>query len=635
MSVPETVAFGRPALERGARVGALLQRALRLHRAGNGPAARRACRRIIRVSPGEIDAYNLLAAVETAAGQDAVALTHYRRALEIAPGDARLHNNCAVVLRRLGRLEESLHRYDQALAIAPGYVAAHLNRGHVLQGLKRLDEAIESHQRATRLLPDDASAFFSLGNALREARRWSEALEAYARVIEIDHAHVDAYCNLGVTLQTMGLFEAALQTSERAIGCAPGNARAWHGKALAHKNLGQLPDAFEAFERALALQPDYAEALSNFGNLLRDMGRLDEARARLERSVELMPDGADLYNNLGFLYKDLLRLPEALACYERAIALNAGNPTYHWNKALVLLLSGHFEAGWTAYESRWNTADFVSERRSFSQPLWNGTEDIRGSTILLHAEQGLGDTIQFVRYVHRVAARGARVVLEVPRPLLRLCRSLAGVSQLVERGQALPAFDWHCPLLSLPRAFGTVLSSIPAVEPYPRLLAEDLERWGRCLRTGPPKVGIAWSGSLTHRKDAERSLALASLLQVVPADCQVVSLQREIRPRDRGVLEARPDIFHAGESLSDFQDTAALCSQVDLVISVDTSIAHLAGTLGKETWVLLPFSPDWRWLLDIEQTPWYPSLRLYRQRSIGDWSEVLARVAAELEHRFS
>jgi hypothetical protein len=326
------------------------------------------------------------------------------------------------------------------------------------------------------------------------------------------------------------------------------------------------------------------------------------------------------------------RFEEALASYSKAIDLNPDYAEAHWNLSLSHLLGGNFKDGWKGYEWRWK--DEIKQRgikRDFNQPLWLGTESLISKTILLYAEQGLGDTIQFCRYAPLVAQLGAKVILEVQPPLVGLLKNLEGISQVVAQGDTLPAFDFQCPLLSLPLAFKTELDNIPPVLQELTSARERVTKWKTKLgEKTKPRIGLVWSGSTTHKNDHNRSLALHQILPHLPSNIEYVCLQKEMRDADKKILAQQTKIKYFGEALADFTDTAALCELMDVVISVDTSVAHLAGTLGKLTWILLPFRPDWRWLTDRDDSPWYPSVKLYRQSKIGDWDNVLRKIENNL-----
>lgn len=388
--------------------------------------------------------------------------------------------------------------------------------------------------------------------------------------------------------------------------------------------------ALRLLDRSLRICPD-ADVYSNRGIVLYELRQLEAAVASYDQAIALRPGNAEAYSNRGNALKDLGQLDAAVASYDQAIALRPDIGEVRYNKSLALLLGGDLVAGWELHEWRWATEKMKPMKRSFPQPLWLGKDSLAGKTILLHSEQGFGDTIQFCRYAKLVSDLDARVILEVPKSLLGLLKQLSGVSDFVVDGTPLPAFDYHCPLLSLPLVFKTTVGSIPCPTPYLRAEPGKLTYWRNKLgEKRAPRVGLVWSGRTEHTNDHNRSIGLAALLQQLPSGYEYVSLQKDVRDRDKPVLESTPHIRHFGGGLDDFTDTAALCELMDVTISVDTSVAHLSGALGKPTWVLLPFSPDWRWLLNREDSPWYPSVRLYRQPRVGDWDSVLRKVNAQL-----
>ncbi len=325
-----------------------------------------------------------------------------------------------------------------------------------------------------------------------------------------------------------------------------------------------------------------------------------------------------------------------MASYRKALTIEPDYAPAHWNESLCRLLIGDFERGWKKYEWRWKCDQDLLATRNFSQPLWLGREDLTGKTILLHAEQGLGDTIQFARYAQAVAQKCAKVILEVQPSLRSLLSEISGAYKVLSRGEPLPEFDFHCPLLSLPLAFNTRLETIPATIPYLGARAAVVKRWEDNLgKRDVPRVGIVWSGLSTNVNDHNRSIALSRLAALAGPSVKLVSLQNEVRAEDEKALAANKQILHFGSELEDFSDTAALVSLMDLVVSVDTSVAHLAGALGKPVWILLPFAPDWRWLVDREDSPWYPTARLFRQPKIGDWDSVIDKVKQDLSKCFA
>jgi Glycosyltransferase family 9 (heptosyltransferase) len=337
--------------------------------------------------------------------------------------------------------------------------------------------------------------------------------------------------------------------------------------------------------------------------------------------------------NKGHICADRHRFEEALSCYAAAAALPTLRPEAEFCASLVRLRLGQFAQGWRDYEWRWQQASWVPQRRDFVEPLWLGKEPLAGRTILLHAEQGFGDTLQFVRYARLVADLGATVVLEVQPALKPLLSGIAGIAQIFARGEPLPRFDLHCPLLSLPLAFGTALGTIPADIPYVRAPAERVAQWQ--ARLGAPRklrVGIVWAGSAVHKNNHNRSIAFDRFRALLSAsDVEFVSLQNELGAVEAAALSGHADVVPLGGELRDFADTAAVVSLLDLVVSADTAMVHLAGALGRPVWALLPFSPDFRWLLGREDSPWYPTARLFRQPRFGDWESVLARAKDALE----
>jgi tetratricopeptide (TPR) repeat protein len=646
-----------------------MKRAVAAYEHGRLGEADDLARAILGVRPDYFDALHLIAVINARQRLFDKALASYDRALAVRPDDAEALCNRGVTLHELRRFDEALASYDRALAMRPDDAEALFNRGITLQELNRFEEALASYDRALALQPDQADAFNNRGNALRQLKRFDEALASYDEALALKPDYFDALNNRGVTLHELKRFLEALASYDRALALQPDHAGALNNRGITLHKLKRFEEALASYDRALALQPDQAEAFSNRGNALQRLKRFDEALASYDRAVELKPDYFDALNNRGVTLNELKRFPEALAsydralalrpdhspalinrgltlhqlrqldealvCYEYALALNPGYVDGHFYKALLHLLKGDYDAGWREYEwrrLRWKEENLTLFERDFTQPLWLGQTAIEGKTIRLHAEQGFGDTIQFCRYVPLVAARGARVLLEVPPQLKDLLASLDGVAEVISTQNELPDFDLHCPLVSLPLALGTRLESIPAQVPYLSVLPKSVRKWTSVV--GPKRnlrIGVVWSGSSSHKGDAIRSISLRSLLPLVDLDAEFVSLQKDVRADDATLLQERRDLVHLGDKLNTFADTAAVIANLDLVISVDTSVAHLAGALAKPVWILLPFLPDFRWLLDREDSPWYPTARLFRQQAPGDWSGVISRVVIEVE----
>jgi Flp pilus assembly protein TadD len=478
----------------------------------------------------------------------------------------------------------------------------HNNLGAALQGQKKLKEAISHCRRALELQPDYAEAYNNLGTALHEEEKLEEAVACFGRALALKPDHAEFHNNLGNSLRSQG----------------------------------KLDDAITSYRRAVELQPGNAVAHTNLGNILKDVGQLEESAACCRRALELEPEHVKAHNILGTALTRLRRFEEALASYDRALRLKPDFPDAHFNLAMLMLLQADFEHGWIEYEWRWKLDQFC--KREFPAPRWDGTP-LAQRTILLHAEQGLGDTLQFVRYAALVKKQNpaAKVVLECPQQLMKLVATSPGIDRLVVRGNALPPFDVEAPLLSVPGILRTSLESIPAQIPYLFANAALVEMWHRKLAPiGGFRIGINWRGRLMTR---ERDLPIERfrVLTGVPG-AQFISLQKGATREELSAARGNgPPIVELGDDFDNsngaFMDTAAVMMNLDLVISSDTSVPHLAGALGVPVWLALPYVPDWRFLLDRSDSPWYPTMRLFRQKKPGDWEGVVEEMKSALSER--
>jgi tetratricopeptide (TPR) repeat protein len=564
----------------------------------------------LALQPDHADALNNRGGVLNQMGRHDEALASLDRLLALTPGAARAHNNRGNALRQLGRPAEALAAYDRAIALDAGFVEAHNNRGAVLLKLQRPEEALAAFDRAIALRPNHAKAHNNRGNALQALQRHNEALTAYTAAIDLDSTYAEAYNNLG------NLLHFAVT---RSVGDDEDDIRR------------RFTAALDCFDRAIALKPDYAAAYANRSNVLRGLGRYDEALADCDRAVALAPEQAEAHNNRGGVLRGMLRLDEAQACFDRAIARDPECAEAYWNLALVKLMSGDLAAGLPLYEWRWRATMLKDYVRSFARPLWLGDAPLDGKTLLIHAEQGFGDAIQFCRYAPIAAARGAHVVIETQKALLPLLATLKGDFVFVETGRELPDFDYHCPIMSLPLAFKTTLDTIPGETPY--LFADPEKRLAWRKKLGDKKarrIGLAWSGQPGLLSDRNRSLPLGALAPLLDKPYEFHALQKDIRPRDAETLKDFPQLALHRDELNDFADTAALTAEMDLVISVDTVIAHLAGSMAKPVWILLPQMGEWRWLLNRSDSPWYASARLFRPQA-GDWNGLVAEICGQLQ----
>lgn len=607
----------------------LLLTAYALHQQGRLDQAEKLYREILRTQPGHLDVLQLLARIALQKKDTAIALELFNRILKISPDDSSAFCNRANIFFALKRFEEALASYDRALQIKPDDADALCNRGTVLVALDRHEAAVASYDQAIALSPNHAEAFNSRGSALARLNRPAEALASYNRALAFRPDHAEALYNRGNVLFDLKCYEKALASYDQALAFRPDYAEALSNRGHSLCLLNFYKEALASCELALNLQPDFASAFVNRGCALLGMNRLEEALVSCDQAIKLKPDHADAFVSRGNVFLVMNRHEEALADYGQAQKIKPDCAEALWNEAWCRLLLGDFAIGWRKYEWRWKTSQIA---RDFRQPLWLGETSLLGKTILLHAEQGFGDTLQFCRYAPMIAALGVKVLLGVQPALKTLCQSLAGVDLLLGKGEALPDFDLHTPLLSLPLALGTRLETIPAEVPYLHAEPDKISAWQELL--GPkarPRVGLAWRGRPTHNNDHNRTLAFAALFGLFEAPLEFVCLQKDFRDQaeEQACRQAGLRIFN--EQLNDFADTAALVMALDLVITVDTSIAHLVGALGKPVWILLPFAPDFRWLLERGDSPWYPSARLFRQQKTGQWDVVLAEVGAELE----
>jgi tetratricopeptide (TPR) repeat protein len=583
--------------------------------------------------PTHFDALHLSGVIAAQNKDYAMAAHLISNAIAIDSTSPLAHYNLGIAFQKLKVWEEALACYDRAIKIDRNYCQAHLNRGNTLKELNRMNEALVCYDKAIAIDPNYYLAYSNKGDALNELKRHEEALAYYDKAISIKPDYAEAYSNRGNTLQELKRFEEALAYYDKAVAIKPGYAEAYSNRGTALQELRRLEEALACYEKAIAIDPNYHLAYSNKGNALKESKRLEEALTYYDKAIAIKPDYAEAYSNRGTALQELRRLEDAIAYYDKAIAIKLDYAEAYFNKSLALLLSGDLTQGWELYEWRSKYEKTHLIHRNFTQPIWLGTDNMLGKTILLHPDQGLGDTIQFSRYAKLVKSLGARVIMETPKELLAFLSVLDGVDELIEEGKELPAFDYHCPLSSLPLAFKTELNNIPNSKAYLYVLPQKREEWAQRLGTkGKPRVGLVWSGNTEHKNDHNRSMMLKQLLPYLPDGYDYVSLQKEVREVDKEVLESS-GIEHYEDELKDFTDTAALCESMDLVISVDTSVAHMAAAMGKTTWVLLPFAPDWRWLLDREDSPWYESIKLYRQDESREWLPVLKRVRQDLSSK--
>lgn len=670
---------------------ALLAKGLKYHGRGNLASAARCYQESLNLSPHNPDALLLLGIIarQTRQFEQAIALTsagiqqrpaaHYflnlahaqrgagnladaekacRKALALAPQDPAMHCWLAEILFDCEAYAAAHRCCEDALAIQPDFARAHHSIGNILCRQSDFASAVPSYRRAIALCPDQAEFHFGLGYALQRLDDHRSAKAAFTTALKLRPSFVEAHLNLGNLYYDRGLFPAAAAHYQSALRIRSGYAKAWINLGNSLSRLSRTREAIACYRRALSIKPDSVAAHHGLGNALVEKKDWVQAHQYLQRALQLSPASAEIHNSLGNLHYSQKNMQDAAESYYRAVEIdstyarariNLGNALLAlgkhtqarllyerglaldpsslgalYNIALAQLRNGEFKQGWRNYESRWGFDELHLRRRNFRAPLWRG-EQLDGKAILLHAEQGLGDTLHFVRYALLVAERGARVVLEVQQPLVRLLKHLPGVETVIPHGASLPAFDVHCPLMSLPLAFGTEIDAIPSAEGYLNVEAP----------TSPAdsnlRVGISWAGNPRHKGDSTRSMPLESLLPLaeIPG-LTLISLQKAAGVEQLTFLKDRLSLDDAASAHEDMYETALLVGTLDLVLSVDTSIAHLAGAMAKPVWIMLAWVADWRWMEQRADSPWYKTARLFRQSSAGDWASVVSQVVAAL-----
>ncbi|MCP3466299.1 tetratricopeptide repeat protein [Bradyrhizobium sp. CCGUVB23] len=598
---------------------------------GERDGAVAAFQRALLGRPRDAALYNKLGVALAELSRFEEAEAAYRRAIEIDPHLIRAHFNLAIALAGQGRLAEAENAYREVIARDPAHRGVWLNLGNVLADRKKLDEAVMAYRRALEAGAEDPGLLCNLGAALYRKGELEEAIAHYRRAIALDPDNLPALRLLGLVLHEAGHLHQAAATYQRTIARDPADHVITSNLGACLCELGLFDEAIAACERALELKADHAPAHTNLGIIFEKQGRVEAAVAAHRRAVVADPAYAKGHANLAVALRNAGEIDAALAASHQAIALDPEQPLAQYNHAHFLLMNGDFASGFEAYQWRRRCKTLSDGDPIFSEPEWRG-EPLLGCRLLLFAEYGLGDALQFVRYLPMVAAQGGSIILQVQPALASLLRMMEGVT-VIARGEPLPPFDVQLPLMSLPRVFGTTLDTIPSNVPYLHPDPARVLRWRAALDgLSALKVGVVWAGNPRHKGDAQRSLLAEEVLPcLITPGVQLYSLQKEPREADVPVLAALgTDIIDLAPALGDFSDTAAAVAALDLVIAVDTSVAHLAGALGRPVWMLLPYALDWRWLRDREDSPWYPTMRLFRQRRPGEWDDPLMRMSAAL-----
>jgi tetratricopeptide (TPR) repeat protein len=614
-----------------------------LRKLGHLEAAVQSYRRGIEITSDSAHAYFSLGNVLVDMEQLSEAIKCFEAAVRLDPLAEKFHFMLASTLAKQGNLEDAICAYNQVLQLHPHDADAYFNLGGIFRQQGDLEASASSFRRILEINPNDAQASFNLGNVLEGQGEYQRAVLAYEDAIALNPKYARAYAGLGSASMQMRQLDQAIAAYRTALGLNSDLADTWCnlGDALAQK--GEYTEAINSLQTALKIKPEFAGAYCNLANTTFLMGNLDVAWNYCLQALALEPEFPEAHNNLGLILSAQNRVEEAIASYEKALAVKPNHINALWNRALALLKLGNFAQGWVEYEWRWQS-DFMSPP-DFAQPIWDGSSLI-GKTILLVAEQGLGDMMQFIRYVPLVAQSGGRIIVQCPASLIRLFATCSLISQLVEFESELPEFDVYAHFMSLPRILGTTLETIPTTIPYLKP-PESYPQLPPVARSTQLKVGIAWASGYKDEtrillKDyKKRSCPLAyfvELLQIPGVSLYSLQVGKDVADlydylSDTSgslIVDLGGGTHPGGNRIHDFADTAAIALQLDLVISVDTSIVHLAGALACPTWVLLPFNADWRWLLGRNDSPWYPSMRLFRQPQSGDWASVFREVAIAL-----
>jgi len=649
----------------------LLLKGFAFHQRGYWKEAWEIYNQALKKEPNNFNALQLAGAVAVDIGYYEQAASLLSSAIKLSKNQSLIYHNLGVALAALSKFDAAIASFNEAIRLEPSSAASYFNVGNAHNELKEFDNAITSYDKAILINHNYSEAYFNRGNAQKNKKQYAAALDSYDKVIGITPNDSQAYCNRGNVLQEMGDYEAAIVSYKKAITLSHNYAEAYSNLGNTYQKIKQLQNAVKCHQKAINLNPNYAEAYSNLGNSLQEikeyeaaiisykkaiglnprfslaftnlaftqirLNQIDEAEKNISTAINLNPFCAYAYHTRGNLWVSIRQrskswIAQAMNDYDKAIDIDPNFSDAYFSKSATKLLLGDYDEGWMLYEWRWKTTGLKSSSRTFFEPLWLGNESIKNKTLLIHAEQGLGDSIQFCRYIDLVKDLGPKqIILEAPQALILLLSTLKNKVTLIKQGDEIPPFDMHCPMMSLPHAFKTTVTTIPADIPY--LYAQDnkTKLWKDKLGLKTKlRIGLVWSGSNSHENDLNRSLLLRQLTPIFDLSFEFHSLQKEIRPDDLEALNVLNQVHQHQDALNDFSDTAALIANMDLVISVDTSVAHLTGAMGKKVFILLPFAPDYRWMLDREDSPWYPTATLCRQTAINDWNSAIDQVKLAL-----
>jgi tetratricopeptide (TPR) repeat protein len=601
---------------------------------GNSTEALRCITAALKSNPTSVEILADYAFILEAAGRPAEALAAYDKILIMRPNDVETLFSRGNVQVRLGRLLQAAKTFGDVVAIKLDHVDALNTLGIVLRKLGRCEEALGSFKKVLAIRPDDLVALKNCASVHQALDRHTEALIHFDRALAVDRRQLDVFCDRARSLAALSRFDEALASFDAALQIKPDHVPSLCSRGDLLCELGRLGPAIASYATALAIEPDSVDALCKQGNALFDRGHLDEALACFDRAVAIDPKRGSIFNKRGVALTRLGRDGEALASFGRAVGLEPENPEFNVNEGVARLRAGDLAGGWPKYERRLQLQTGALARQFESAP-WRGESSLRGRTILLYAERDPGDTLQFVRYVAPILAAGARVVLEVQPELVGLMAGVTGLAAVIGRGEKVPFHDLNCPLPSLPLAFSTTPETIPAAVPYIRAPAARVQAWAtRLLNVKPPLIGLVWTSRSDGNRGDEGAIRLEQYLPLFDhPNARFASLQRHINDAEAGLLAGHPSVAQLGQEVNGFADLAAAISLLDLVVTVDGPVAHLACALGRPAFIMLPARAHHFWMLDRDDSPWYPTAKLFRQPAGADWSSVIAAVGRAIAER--
>ena len=613
-----------------------MQRGTKFAQAKDFDSANALFQRLLKSHPDQPRLWLQYGLVKIQSGENSLAQEMLQKCIKLQPDMAPAHKLLGLALMRQAQPEAALEEFAKAEPALDKDPDLHYYKGQALGTIKQLEPAVKSVGKALSLRPDYAPYLHTLGTLFAQLKMEKRALPILYRALDGDPTMWAARMALGHVLMKMGRHKEAISHYAEVLRDAPDRLDVMTNLGNAYLATDQYDTAEAQFTKLREMFPDQAAVYNNLGNFYSKANRYDEALTNYRLAVERQEVYPEAWNNYAITLRRLNRVEESLAGLEKAISQKDSFPDAQWNRSLSLLLLGRIEEGFEAYEWRWRGGVKELRPRKLGKPQWQRGESIQGKRLFVHSEQGMGDHIQFMRYLPMLQAQGAQVLAEFPEPLLEIAKDYAPEVIWIERGtRKFPEFDLYCPLLSLPTLLGTNKDNIPGPKSYLSAKPERKAHFRERLKDATGlRVGLVWSGNPKHANDRNRSLALKDLMQALGSvPFTAVSLMKEVRPEDQVYLREHTELLDLSQELDNFADTAALISNLDLVVSVDTSVAHLAGALGCPVWMLTPFAPDWRWMLERKDTPWYPTMRLYRQHTPHDWDAVLAELAADLKQQ--